>query len=471
VAATPRPGGSRAYDGRLDPDDLDRAISLDVLGDGSDDGDTDGSGPVRRRERASRPLLSVAAVAAVVVGAAVVVAVTRPEPPPPMPSVSVSAGGEVDVRADRDRATGRVVGLGRLVVVSSGGRPDVEVRTLGVRGPGLAEEYARVPAVTAGSPRTGPVGAEVSCDDDAALDEVLAASATDYHVSVERVAAAGEQDVHDAPLPGADDWLAAVRSACVQSAAGRGLRVVDASAEPLAGAAATDLTLTLVNDSGRRWSDVRLVAGDGRAVVAAGDPADLGAGSSATVRAVVWSRDCADPVGDLAAGLVAEASVTPTDGQGFAPRSQFRLGLGDPVLAPIEAALLAQCAGTTPRLEVVRTKVRGGAQDDSAGAVEVVADIRVPAVTVGIGSVSEGAGRGLITAAEESWPVVDGTARVALTWRLPSCLSLLTRGAVQLPVRVFDGDLERRYLVSLRGEALRTDLTRLCGPTVAAIAR
>jgi hypothetical protein len=467
MSATPRPGGSRAYDGRLDPDDLDRAIALDVVEQGpSGSPERDDAGGPRRG-----PLGVVALVAAAVVGGAVLVAVTRQDPPPPMPSVAVAAGGATDVRAELDPDTGAVRALGRLVVVSSAGRSDVEIATIGVRGPGLTQAFARVPTVTVGSARTGPVGAQVSCDDDDALDSVLAASAADYHVAVGRNAVSGESDEYDAPLPGADEWLAAVRAACVQSAAGRSLRVVDATATPLTGAAATDLVLTVANGSSREWADVRLVAGDGRAVVPTGEPADLAAGSTATLRAVVWSRDCGDPVGDLAGGLVAEASVTPTDGGGFAPLSEFRLDLGPAVLAPLEAALVAQCAGTAPEIDVVRTKVREGARDDSAGEVEVIIDVRVPAVTVGVGPVGAGAGQGRITATQDSWPIVDGAATVTLRWRLPSCLSLLTRGAVRLPVRVFDGDLERRYLVVLRGELLRTDLDRMCGPTVAAIAR
>jgi hypothetical protein len=471
MSATPPSRGSRAYDGRLDPDDLDRAIGLDVLSQGEapdgPDGDHGDAPPSRG------PLRAVALIAAAVVGGAILVAVTREEPPPPLPSVTVSAGGDTDVRAERDPDTGAVRALGRLVVVSTSGRDDVEVRTLGVRGPGLTAEYAAVPAVTAGSARTGPVGAEVACEDDAAVDAVLAASAGDYRVVVDRVPTsdAGAGDEYDAPLPGAEEWLAAVRAACVQSAAGRGLRVVDASAAPLAGAAATDLSLTIVNDTAREWADVRLVAGDGRAVVPAGDPADLAPGSSAEVRAVVWSRDCGDPVGDLASGLVAEAAVSPVDGAGFAPQSSFRLDLDPAVLAPLEAALVSQCSGTAPELDIVRTKVREGSRGDSAGLIEVVVDVTVDAATVGVGPLSDSSGQGRITAAQDSWPVVGGTATATLRWQLPSCLSLLTRGAVQLPVRVFDGDLERRYLLDLRGDVLRTELARLCGPTVAAIAR
>jgi hypothetical protein len=186
---------------------------------------------------------------------------------------------------------------------------------------------------------------------------------------------------------------------------------------------------------------------------------------------VVWSRDCGDPVGDLASGLVAEAAVSPVDGAGFAPQSSFRLDLDPAVLAPLEAALVSQCSGTAPELAIVRTKVREGSRGDSAGLIEVVIDVTVDATTVGVGPLSDSSGQGRITAAQDSWPVVEGTATATLRWQLPSCLSLLTRGAVQLPVRVFDGDLERRYLLDLRGDVLRTELARLCGPTVAAIAR
>ena len=467
MAATPPPGGSRAYDGRLDPEDLDRAIGLDLV----DHGRGTAPDPHEHEPTSRGPLRFAAVLAAVVVGGAVVVAVTREDPPPPLPGVAVAAGSADDVRAETDPATRAVRSLSRLVVVTTRGDGDVEVTTLGVRGPGLADEYAGVPVVTSGSARTGPVGAEVVCSEESEVDGVLAASPGDYRVAVVRRSPDGRSDETTVGLPGADGWLDAVRAACVQTAARRGLRVIGAAATPLPGAAATDVVLTVRNSSGRQWADLRLVADERRAVAPTGDRLDLPPGATGDLHAVVWSRDCADPLADLDRGIVVEAGVTRTDGAGFVPLSEFRLDPGPEVLAPVAAALTSQCSGTPPRLSVAWAKVRGGAQGDSAGVLEIAADVRVPATSVSVGPVGDESGQGRVTPAEPSWPVRDGRATATLRWELPSCLSLLTQGAVRLPVRVYDGDTERRYLVALRGELIQVPLARLCGPTVASIAR
>jgi hypothetical protein len=143
--ATAYPAGSR-LDGRLDLDDLEAALDLDVIGADPERSllservrrvlESSGVASVVSRHRVS--VVAVGVLAALVLGSAAWWWASRPVPLPDAPRVLVKTSGPDQEQVTVDAGDGRVVGLTLSVAVASVERTGVGIELLRLTGPGLS---------------------------------------------------------------------------------------------------------------------------------------------------------------------------------------------------------------------------------------------------------------------------------------------------------------------------------------------
>lgn len=470
---------SDPLDGRLDLDHLDDSTPLDVLGDDVDerpllserirDGlESAGVLPWIRQHRALAAGIAAASVVAVVVAG-----VWWEGRPKPMadPKVSVTTGGNEPARLIVDESTGTVTAITQLVLVRSEEPAGTTVDTVGVEGPGLERPRSRVITAQAGDTVTGAVTSQVECSSTEASTAVARAKAGDYVVRIRRTSPLGEVREDTVPLSGSEEWLSDVRSSCVQIAAERDLEVQAVQVEPVAGVIATDVRMQVHNSSGERWSGMRVSPDASPSVVANGQDVDIPPGESAWVPVRLWPEDCTDPVAPLAEGVPLRAAIGDQEVGLERLNPSFTLPLSTAELDTVAAALRTVCTATPPTASLVRARVAGGSSEESAGIITMYVDVAAPgAFLVEVQTQPPGAG-GLVTPFETPTQVVDGVARLHLTWVLPQCFDLLSSGPPTLSVRLVTDELRRPYLLRLHGDPLRLNVDRLCGRTVATVVR
>jgi hypothetical protein len=477
------PGDGSRYadrlDGRLDLDHLDDVTSLDVVGDDIDERPLlserirerlEGVGllPWIRRHRGLTAGIAAASVVAVVGGG-----VWWQGRPAPMaePRVKVTTGGNEPARLVMDPSTGLVTAITQLVLVSSDEPAGTIVDTVGVEGPGLDGAQSRVITALPGDTVTGAVTSQVECSTVDQSTAVARARADDYVVRIRRTSSLGEVREDTVPLSGSEGWLSDIRSSCVQIAAERDLTVQAVSVQPVAGVIATDVRLQVHNDSGEPWSGMHVSTDAGPAIVSNGPDVDVAPGESAWVPVRLWPDDCTDPVAPLSQGVPLRAAIGTQEVGLERLNPAFRLPLSTSALDTVAAALRSVCTATPPSATLVRARVAGGTSDESAGTITMYVDVAAPdAGLVEVQAQPPGAG-GQVTAFETPVQVVDGTARLHLTWVLPPCFDLLSSGPPTLSVRLVADELRRPYLLRLHGDPLRLNVDRLCGRTVATVVR
>lgn len=464
-----------SLDGRLDLDHLDETTTLDIVGDDErpllserirEQLESSGVLPWVRGHRALTGGTVVALAVALVAGG-----VWWSGRPAPMadPRVSVTTGGNEPARLIVD-AAGQVTAITQLVLLSSDEPDGTTVDTVGVVGPGLSRPQSRVISALPGDTVTGAMTSQVECSTPEATAAVVTARARDYRVQIRRTSALGEVREDSVPLAGGEEWLNDVRAACVQIAAERDLAVEAVDVVPVQGAIATDVRLHVRNTSGENWRALHVSTTAGPTIVSNGPDVDIPAGTDAWVPVRLWPEDCTDPVAPLSTGVPLRATIGDSSAGGrIAPT--FTLPLDTAALDTVAAALRAVCTATPPTATLVRARVAGGTTSESAGTLTMYVDVTAPsALLVEVQALPAGPG-GLVTAFESPVQVTDGVARMHLRWELPQCFDLLAAGPPQLPVRLVTDDVRRPYLLRLRGDALRLNVDRLCGQTVASVVR
>jgi hypothetical protein len=471
-------------DGRLDLDRLDDPhdpygsdpLDLDVLGD--DDGPLLSErvrdwlerrgmlGWVRRH----RPLAGLAAgVAALSLVAAGGWWAAQPDRLADEARVEVTTSGQEPARLIVDVSTGHITGLTQLVLVTSSEAPSVSVDALGVVGPGLSRTTARIPTSVTGAPTTGAVAADISCDLAEDTDAVVASRAGDYRVRVQRTdASTGEQRIDTVPLVGAEEWLRDVRKACVQIAADRDLQVRRVEASQVPGQVAADIRMLVANRADRPWRSVRVSTLGAPSVVAATPDVDIPAGSQEWVTVRLWPDDCAAPVRPLAQGVplraALEEGIAVTESR--APTFYLPLTTG---LDAVAAALRQTCTAAPPTATITKARVSGSSIQDGAGTIDIWIDVQVPPGSVVEVQEPLADRAGVVRPFEDVVAVgPDGVAQVRVQWEVPGCFAMLQAGPPVLSVRVAS-DLRRPYRLPLTGEAMRTNLVRLCGTTAGSV--
>lgn len=477
------PGDGSRYadplDGRLDLDNLDDAAPLDLVGDDLDERpllaerlrsllESSGLLPWIRGHRALTAGIAAASVVAVVVAG--VWWQGRPQPMAD-PKVTVTTGGNEPARLIVDTSTGLVTAITQLVLVRSEEPAGTIVDTVGVEGPGLERPQSRVLTARPGDTVTGAVTSQVECSTIEATTAVARASADDYRVVIRRTSALGEVREDSVPMSGSEEWLADIRSSCVQIAAERDLDVQAVFVEPVAGVIATDVKLQVHNDSVEPWSGMHVSPDAGPAIVSNGPDVDIAPGESAWVPVRLWPEDCADPVAPLSDGVPLRAAIGAQEVGLERLNPSFRLPLSTSALDSVAAALRSICTAEPPSASLVRARVAGGTGESSAGTITMYVDVTAPdAFLVEVQTPPPGAG-GLVTAFETPVRVVGGVARLHLTWVLPQCFDLLAAGPPTLSVRLVADDVRRPYLLRLHGDPLRINVDRLCGSTISTVVR
>ncbi len=466
-----------ALDGRLDLDRLDDDQTLAIVG--SDDSpllserlrdalESAGVLPWIRGHRAASGLVATAAVVALVATGAWWAG--RPQPLAE-PRVTVTTGGNEAARLIVDVATGEVTAITQLVLLTSDEKPGTTVSSLGVVGPGLSDPQSRVIEAQPRDTVTGAVTSQVDCAGTSTTAEVLAARASDYRVLIHRTSSTGEVRDDSVPLTGGEEWMNAVRAACVQVAADRDLAVARVEAQPLAGNIATDVRLLVVNRSATPWRALRVSTAAGPTIVSSGADVDLPPGGRAWVPIRLWPDDCADPVAPLAEGVPLRATLVDGAASAETRAPTFTLPMDPAALDTVGRALIATCTATPPTATVVRARVAGGTTDTSAGAITMYVDVAAPdAELVEVDDLPAGPG-GRVSAFESPMLVSNGVARLHLRWELPQCFAILSAGAPALRVRLVVGDVRRPYRLELRGESLVENVNRACGRTVSGVVK
>lgn len=465
-----------SLDGRLDLDHLDETTTLDIVG---DDERPLLSERIREQLESSGVLPWVRGHRALTGGAVVALSVAlvasgvwwsgRPTPMAD-PQVAVTTGGNEPARLIVDVATGQVTAITQLVLLRSDEPAGTTVETIGVVGPGLSRPQSRVISALPGDTVTGAMTSQVECSTPEATGAVVTARARDYRVQIRRTSALGEVREDSVPLEGGEEWLNDVRAACVQIAAERDLIVEAVDVAPVPGVIATDVRLHVRNTSSESWRALHVSTTAGPTIVSNGPDVDVPAGTDAWVPVRLWPEDCTDPVAPLSGGVPLRATIGDAEsGASIAPT--FTLPLDTAALDTVAAALRSTCTATPPTATLVRARVAGGTTSESAGTITMYVDVAAPqSFLVEVQALPAGPG-GLVTAFESPVIVSNGVARLHLRWDLPQCFDLLAAGPPKLPVRLVTDEVRRPYVLRLRGDALRLNVDRLCGQTVASVVR
>jgi hypothetical protein len=483
--ASPRPGAT-AYpsglDGRLDLDDLDTPLDLDVIGAGSDGAllsehvrrvlESTGIAPFVRRHRVA--VVAVGVLAALVLGTAGWWWVSRPVPLPATPLLLVKTSGPDQEQITLDAGGGSAVGLTLSVAVASVERVGVAVELISLTGPGLSPPTSgRVSLVdTSLTDSVATVSASLDCTSPASVAAAIAAEPGDFGVVVRRVAPEGEAREDRIRLVGAQRLAQLVRSTCVQAAADRELQVATVRVTPVAGVAAADLEIALTNAPDRVWPGVRISTLALPWLVNMHSPTDVAAGGGASLRARLWLQDCADPAGALSGGLRLRTSFSPDD---LEPNAADNVGntVSVPIdtdgLARLSSAFAGLCTSPAPSAIVTQAITHSGGSDSTAGTLELTLVVRAKdAALVEVNSGLATAG-GTLTPFDSPVHLTRGVGVLHASWELPRCADLLASGVPRFSVNLvtLEGASERRpYSMALGGEALQDALRRMCGATV-----
>ena len=238
--------------------------------------------PARLQPAAARRVASVAAAGALVVATAVALQPTNPQ------RSSVSRVVSLGVRIPEPQPAGARPRAIRATLRVTTARPGAQVEVLAVTGPHLREGMRVRSATGRGGSQVVTVSAVVDCRSPSALD---AASAR-YAVMVRTTGLDGTSTRSRLPVPGSDDWTAAIRQDCWQRVAAAMVRVdsVVAAPGPVGRDALLDVRLTSTLDR-----DVKVAAVD-VADVSTIEPADSGllpARGSRLIRVRLQVPDCA----------------------------------------------------------------------------------------------------------------------------------------------------------------------------------
>jgi len=487
--ASPRPG-TTAYpsdlDGRLDLDDLEAPLDLDVIGAGSDRArlsehlrrvlESTGVAPFVRRHRVA--VVAVGVLVALVLGSAGWWWASRPVPLPDAPLLLVKTSGPDQEQVTVDAARGDVVGLTLSVAVASVERRGVGVELLRLTGPGLsAPTSGRVSLVdTSLTDSVTTVSAALDCTSPASAAAAIAAEPGDFGVVVRRIAPEGETRDDRIRLVGAQRLAQLVRSTCLQAVADRELTMVSLAATRVAGVAAVDLDIVLTNAAVRVWQGLRTSTRGLPWLVNIHPSADLAAGGMAALRTRLWLQDCAHPSGALADGLALRASFSPDDlvaGAADTVGNTFTVPVSSAMRARVDAAFAGLCASSAPTATVTQAIVHSGSSDTTAGTLELTLLVLAKDATfVEVNSGLATAG-GTLTPFDSPVHLTGGVGVLHAGWELPRCADLLASGLPRFSVNLvtLDAASERRpYSMALGGEALQDALRRMCGATADGLA-
>jgi hypothetical protein len=481
--ASSRPGDtaySARLDGRLDLDDLDAPLDLDIIGSDSDRPllservrrllESSGVAPFVRRHRTA--VVAVGVAAALVLGTAGVWWFSRPVPLPDAPLLLVKTSGADQEQVTIDARSGEVLGLTLNVAVASVERTGVSIELLRLTGPGLtAPTSGRVSLVdTSVTDTVSTVSAGLDCTTPESADAARSAEPADFGLVVRRVAPEGETRDDPIRLVGAQHLAQVVRATCLQAVADRDLTITSVTARPLRGVAAADLDLVVANSGGRAWPGVRTSTRGLPWLVNGRQPTDLAPGGTATVHTRVWLQDCASPSSALADGLPLRTSLTLEDREPNAPDNG-----GNTFTVPVDAAALGQvddafaslCSRSTPAATVTQAIVHSGGTDTSAGMLELTLAIRAEgAFLMEVAQGRDTAG-GTLNPLENPVHLADGRGVLHASWELPRCTDLLAAGLPRFSVNLVgpdeDGGEQRPYVMTITGDELRVALERVCG--------
>jgi len=487
-SAAPSRPGSPAYpsdtrlDGRLDLDDLDAPLDLDVIGEDSDRLllsehvrrvlETTGVAPFVRRHRT--PVVAGGLVAALLLGSAGYWWVSRPVPLPDAPLLLVKTIGPDQEQVTLDPADGShgTVGVTVSVAVASVERTGVRVELVSLTGPGLAPPASsRVSLVdTSVTDAVSTVSATLDCATSGSADAAIAAEPAGFGLVVRRVAPEGETRDDRILLVGAQRLAQLVRSACLQAAADRELSVTKVTARPLDGVAAADLDVVLTNTGTRTWSGLRTSTRALPWLVNGRAPTDLAPGGTAEIRTRVWLQDCANPSSALADGLPLRASFTAEDLEPNAPDN-----VGNTITVPVDAATRGRvdaafadlCSSATPAAVVTQAIVHSGGSDRSAGTLELTLAVRAEGAALMEVAQGTSTAGGTLTPLENPVHLTRGRGVLHAAWELPRCADLLSAGLPRFSVNLVSldgtGGERRPYVMPIAGDDLRVALGRVCG--------
>jgi hypothetical protein len=480
-AATAYSPGSR-LDGRLDLDDLEATLDLDVIGADPDRPllsehvrrilESSGIAPFVRRHRA--PVVAGSLVVALLLGSAGWWWASRPVPLPDAPLVLVKTSGPDQEQVTVDAGDGSVVGLTLTVAVASVERVGVELDLLTLTGPGLSPSPSgRISRVdTSVTDAVSTVSAGLDCTSSASAAAAIAAEPGDFGVVVRRVAPEGETRDDRIRLVGAQRLAQLVRSICLQEVADRELEATSVRITPVPGVAAADLEITLTNAAVRVWPGVRVSTGALPWLVTMRPPTDVAPGGSATLRARLWLQDCANPAVALSGGLRLRSTFSAEDSEPNAADNvgnTFSVPVDTTQLARVSSAFAGLCTSPAPSATVTQAIVHSGGSDTTAGTLELT--LVVHAQDADLIEVDQGlrATGGTLTPLESPIHLTGGTGVLTAAWELPRCVDLLGSGLPRFSVNLvrLDATADRRpYSMAIRGEALDDALRRVCGTTV-----
>jgi len=488
--AEPRPGAT-AYrfddhlDGRLDLDDLDAPLDLDVIG--TDDDrlllsehwqrllETTGVGPFVRRHRL--PVVATVLVTALVVVAGVQWWVSRPVPLPDTPLLLVKTSGPDSSQAAVDLGADGSAALTLSVAVASVERAGVVVTLLGLTGPGLTPVNGDGSVVdTSVTDTVASVHASLDCSTPASVAAAIGATGTDFHVLVSRTAPEGESRRDEIRLVGGQRLAQVVRSTCLQAVADRDLHVTSVTAAPLPGVAAADVTVVTANVGSRTWTALRSST---RALpwVVNGRPAvDLPPAGSAALRVRLWLQDCANPVTALRDGLLLRTTVPADDAGPTAADDDgntVRLRLSAADLATVGRAFAAMCSTAVPTAVATQANISNGGSGSSAGTLELTLVVRGDgAALMEVDQGTDTAG-GQLSAVDTPVHLDHGVGTLHAAWTLPRCTDLVAAGVPRFSVNLVSpdesGGRRRPYLMAIGGDELKFALSRLCGPAASSL--
>ena len=483
--------GSTAYrlddhlDGRLDLDDLDAPLDLDVIG--TDDDrlllsehwhrllESTGVGPFLGRHRV--PVVATVLVTALLLAAGAQWWMSRPVPLPDAPLLLVKTSGPDSTQVAVDPGADGSAALTLSVAVASVERTGVVVTLLGLTGPGLTPVNGEGSVVdTSVTDTVANVHASLDCAAPASSAAAIDATGTDFHVLVSRTAPEGESRRDEIRLVGGQRLAQVVRTICLQAVADRDLHVTSVTAAALPGVAAADVTVVTANDGSRTWSALRASTQALPWIVNRRPAVDLPPAGAAALRVRLWLQDCANPSAALRDGLLLrtadpadDAATMSADDEG----NTIRLRLSAAELSGVERAFAALCATPAPTAVVREAIVHHGGSDSSAGTLQLT--LRVSSRGAALVEVDQGTDTagGQLSTLDAPVHLDHGLGTLHAAWTLPRCTDLIAAGVPRFSVNLVSpdesGGRRRPYLMSIGGDELTVALSRVCGAAVSSL--
>ena len=490
--------GGTYDDGRLEVDDLEGlsasvdTIDLDVVCDESpraserlsDWLEQRGVLPWVRRHR----VITGAVVAVVLIGLGGAWAVAHGSRDLPEPAQIVIRASGSDPHLLMDTTTGAVTGVELGVEVAVAEPPDIGVRLLHLTGPGLRNNTlveTQVDRDHAGG--EVPVQAGLDCQS----ADLAAARASDYGVVVRRTSRDGRTAVDSLRVADDAPLLDIIRAQCFQQRASRQLEIGEVAVRPAPGSVAADLAITVISHGPSTWTHVRVafpvatststdptsnaaqpsnpssvfVASVVSPVVPLGTSVTVAPGHPAVIHARYWPQNCASPqmYGALELQVSAVEGTTPgiTDPGGPA----VALAVPTPSVDALESIVRQRCGPVIPRALVTSAIVRSGANDASAGTLDLTVAVSAPGSSY-VSIASGASDAGLLEPALNPLKLVGGRAIAAMRWRVPTCDVLRNTGLPPVQLITLGAHdpltLHRSYLLGFESEALDIAVARLC---------